>query len=101
MRLVLLALFNRALVAIHVGHGGEALATLSSQIAIGHGMTDDDRRPSHSFRSATTRRDTGLLPQPVRTAHTEITGTAERSWVRAAPSNQKSAPAAVTRDARC
>ena len=40
------------------------------------------------------RRDTGLFPQPVRTAQIEITGTFEASCVRSAASSQKSAPAA-------
>ena len=47
------------------------------------------------------RRETGLLPQPVRTAQTEITGTFATNCVRATPSSQKSAPAATARDARC
>ena len=47
------------------------------------------------------RRDTGLLPQPVRTAQMEITGTLDANCVRSAPSNQKSAPAATAREARC
>ena len=40
------------------------------------------------------RRDTGLLPQPVRTAQIETTGTFDTNCVRSAPSSQKSAPAA-------
>ena len=47
------------------------------------------------------RRDTGLLPQPVRTAQTEMTGTLAANCVCSAPSSQKSAPAATARDARC
>ncbi len=51
--------------------------------------------------SVAMRRETGLLPQPVRTAQTEITGTFDANCVRSAPSSQKSAPAATARDARC
>ena len=41
------------------------------------------------------------LPQPVRTAHTAITGTPVSSMVRRGPSRMKSAPAASAREARC
>ena len=38
--------------------------------------------------SAATTRETGLLPQPVRTAQMETTGTRARSMVCCAPSSQ-------------
>ncbi len=47
------------------------------------------------------RRDTGLLPHPVRTAQIEMTGTADCNCVRSALNSQKSAPAATMREARC
>ena len=52
------------------------------------------RSPSLSSRSAM-KRDTGLLPAPVRTASTEITGTLQRMAVLPGPSRAKSAPAAM------
>src|ERR1019366_8355474 len=51
--------------------------------------------------SEATSLDSGLLPQPVRTAQTETTGTVDLICVRSVPKSQKSAPAATTRDARC
>jgi hypothetical protein len=41
------------------------------------------------------------LPQPVRTAQIEITGTDDLICVRSALRSQKSAPVATTRDAKC
>ena len=51
-------------------------------------------------RSATNR-DAGLLPAPVRTASTEMTGTEHVMAVLSGPSREKSAPAASTREAWC
>src|SRR4030042_3266825 len=48
-----------------------------------------------------TRRVVWLLPEPVRTAHTETTGLVDFSWVVFIPISRKSAPAANTDDALC
>jgi len=54
-----------------------------------------------SRRRSDTRRLVWLLPDPVRTAHTEITGTLDSSMVSFQPIRRKSAPAARTIEARC
>ena len=55
-----------------------------------------------SFCSAfTTARLVWLLPQPVRTAHTDTTGFVDWTMVASGPIRRKSAPLASTRDALC
>ena len=54
-----------------------------------------------SRRIAAALRVVWLLPQPVRTAHTDTTGRLDTSIVSRVPSSRKSAPAATARDARC
>jgi hypothetical protein len=49
----------------------------------------------------TTRRVVWLLPLPVRTAHTDTTGTFDLSMVLRDPRSLKSAPAASTIEALC
>ena len=46
-------------------------------------------------------REAGLLPAPVRTASTAMTGTEHGTVVLPGPSSEKSAPAANTREAWC
>ena len=43
-----------------------------------------------------TRRDVWLLPEPVRTAHTDTTGLVLVIWVSSGPSRVNDAPAAIT-----
>ena len=50
MRLVLFALFDRALVPVEIFHHGKALHGLRRQIAIGHGMADHHRLPSQLMK---------------------------------------------------
>jgi hypothetical protein len=53
------------------------------------------------LRISVTRRAVWLLPQPVRTAPTAMTGRVLSIMVWAAPSSENSAPAAFTRQAWC
>ena len=58
------------------------------------------RRP-FARRMAATRRVVWLLPAPVRTAHTDTTGTFAFSMLAFGPMSRKSAPQARTWDAWC
>ena len=58
------------------------------------------RRPTPSSHPAI-HRETWDLPQPVRAAHTAITGRREASMVCRGPSSTKSAPVASDLDAAC
>ena len=52
VRLVFLALFDGALVAVEIGQRSEALRALRRQVAVRHGMADHDRVPSHAAQFA-------------------------------------------------
>jgi hypothetical protein len=99
VRFVFLALFNGAFVLIQVGVIGEALHLLLDQVAVGHGVADGRHAVAHSRRISDTRRVVWLLPEPVRTAHTETTGLVDLIWVVPMPIRRKSAPAASTAEA--
>ena len=62
--------------------------------------TETTRRPFARRRLAT-RRVVWLLPAPVRTAHTETTGTFAFSMLAFGPISRKSAPQASTSEALC
>jgi hypothetical protein len=62
--------------------------------------TETTRRP-FARRMLATRRDVWLLPLPVRTAHTDTTGTEALIIVAFGPMSLKSAPQASTSEALC
>jgi len=82
VRFILLALLDRALLKVEVFYDRETLYRLHRKITVimGCRMTTG-LRPCRR-NSAATRRETGLLPHPVRTAQTEMTGTEDLSCVR-------------------
>ena len=80
----------------------EALADLPGEIAVRHGVAHHrDLEPHLAQDLRRSRRDVWLLPQPVRTAPTAITGLVLRTMVCSAPSSENCAPAAFTRAAWC
>jgi len=96
MGLVLLALLDRAFVAVEVGQLGVALDLLDGQVAVGHGMGMAATRRPLALRMLATLRLVWLLPQPVRTAQTETTGLVLLTMVSLGPSRTNVAPAAWT-----
>jgi len=97
--LVLLALLDGAVLIVHVAHAREALAHLPARSPYGTGWRTTATRTPSSPRICATRRAVWLLPQPVRTAPTAITGRPLRNMVWSIPRSTNSAPAAFTRDA--
>ena len=79
VRLVLLALLDRAVVGGEVLVAAEALDGLLRQVAVRHRMGRTATRCPWSRRICATRRVVWLLPEPVRTAQTATTGRERRA----------------------
>ena len=102
VRLVLLALLDRARSRVEIARGWRSAAPPGARDRR-RAWDGASRRPSGlaAFRSRASQRAVCDLPTPVRTAQMAMTGRRDVSMVRVGPSSVKSAPAASAIEALC